>query len=498
MDVLLAASVALFGALAALGVECLLKPRPTLFRPLAAQAVHFGLWLAMLAALLMAVQRIGFAVALALAFWLLVVLVSNAKRESLREPFVFMDFDYFTDALRHPRLYLPFLGISRAVLAVLAFVLVVYAGWRFEPPLAAVAWTGLSMAGLAAGLLWAGTRKLPKPTLHVEADLRNWGLAASLWAYAWAERDRLPQPLPTPFVGHSRTPRFLPDLVAVQSESFFDARRLAPGIRGEVLAEFDALCRASACSGRLAVPAWGANTVRTEFAFLTGMPEQSLGVHRFKPYRQVLGGPVAGLAAFLRGLGYRTVCVHPYPASFYARDRVFPNLGFDEFIDIRAFGEGGRVGAYVGDAAVADKILEVLDGAAGPVFVFAITMENHGPLHLESVAPGEAGQYFDALPPAAYGDSLTAYLRHLRNADRMLAGLRRRLGSRSRESWLCFYGDHVPILPQAYAAMGYADGRTEYVLWGSGRAPGGRREDLAAHELGLAWLREAGLLPAGD
>ena len=51
------------------------------------------------------------------------------------------------------------------------------------------------------------------------------------------------------------------------------------------------------------------------------------------------------IASYLRDLGYRTICVHPYPSTFYGRDRVFPVLGFDEFVDLESFGDGADVRA---------------------------------------------------------------------------------------------------------------------------------------------------------
>src|SRR5690606_4826345 len=125
----------------------------------------------------------------------------------------------------------------------------------------------------------------------------------------------------------------LPDLVSVQSESFFDVRREFPEVQRSVLAQFDELCAQAVQYGELTVAARGANTVRSEFAFLSGVDVGTLGVHQFNPYRTLASsGKTATLPSYLRALGYRTVCIHPYHANFYRRDRVLPFLGFDEFI----------------------------------------------------------------------------------------------------------------------------------------------------------------------
>jgi len=176
------------------------------------------------------------------------------------------------------------------------------------------------------------------------------------------------------------------------------------------------------------------------------------------------------LATFLKKLGYRTLCIHPYPASFYTRDQVFPMLGFDEFIDIRAFSDADKCGPYVGDIAVAEKVKSVLNNPTEPTFIFVITMENHGPLHWENVTPQESATLFST-PPPAHCENLAVYVRHLKNANAMLGNLRAHLETIPTPSWLCWYGDHVPIMPQVYAALGEPDGATDYFIWSNRRLP---------------------------
>lgn len=174
------------------------------------------------------------------------------------------------------------------------------------------------MSSVAPLLLALAARHCPPVSFRAEKDVAALGLLASLWAYALAERRR-PAPA-SPFVRlPPRTGGGLPHLVAVQSESFFDPRPLYSGIRRDILAGFDRLKSSALMHGSLSVPAWWANTVRTEFVFLSGLHDEVLGVHRFNPFRAVAGGwEVPSLASFLKSLGYRTVCVHSYPASFYS------------------------------------------------------------------------------------------------------------------------------------------------------------------------------------
>lgn len=476
------------------------RPLPCWRRPLAASAIHAALWLLLFCFELAIFHRPWFATAIVLAFQLFVVLVNNAKYHSLREPFIYQDFEYFLDAVKHPRLYLPFLGKARAALAVAGFAAAFYGGLHFEPalsssvPLAAFFGMVATLALAAGVLLWCGSRQHLPVGFVPQEDLRQLGLLTSLWRYAQEERRPHPLPaaqarLPAPAAGAA-----LPHLVVVQSESFFDARRLYAGIRPEVLQNFDALQASAVCQGQLEVAAWGANTVRTEFAFLSGLSAAALGVHRFNPYRKLARQEVPTIAGQLRQLGYRTVCVHPYHASFYTRHLVYPRLGFDEFIDIESFRDVEKTGPYIGDVALAEKVCALLQQTSSqPLFVFVITMENHGPLHLEKTLPQEADQLYSQAPPAGC-DDLTIYLRHLRNADRMAAMLRDQLQSMPAPSWLCWYGDHVPIMPNVYAAMAEPQGQTDYFVWRNGASQGqGERMDLRVEKLGDVVLGAMGL-----
>jgi len=443
--------------------------------------LHGGLWLVLHALLVIVLGRPWFAMAIGLAFLMLLVQVSNAKYHALREAFVFQDFEYFTDAIRHPRLYIPFLGWWKFAMIVVAVLAALGIGlWLEAAPDGRFVLAGqlgdVAMVLLAGIVLLVISGGGPEAVFLPDADMRRLGFLATLWRYGWAER----APMKLPYLANLSAER--PDLLVVQSESFFDPRPLLAGIRPEVLAEFDRLNAEAVCHGRLAVPAWGANTVRSEFAFLSGATETMLGVHRFNPYRQVLKADVLALARVLKVAGYRTVCVHPYPASFYGRDKVYPHLGFDEFIDIRSFADAERFGPYISDLAVSEKVRLLMSSAEGPIFVFVITMENHGPLHMEKSNAEDVASLYTESPPSGC-DDLTVYLRHLRNADRMIGELRGFLEQHTRSARLCWYGDHVPIMADVYRQLGTPDGQTAYCVWSNRPAKKAAAETICLHSL---------------
>jgi hypothetical protein len=388
------ASLALACAVAsilALAPEALAVPRAPLRRSVAAFVLHALAVSFIFLSVALVSDRLRFSAFVAIALVGLMAAVSNAKYESLREPFVFTDLSLFSQLFAHPRLYLPFLSGGK-VLAIVAGVAVMVVCFLLDAPQPARP-VAAELLGAAACLVSACllAARLPLSLAAVD-DQRRHGFIAVFVAYLLnglrpATLRHLNNALDTgPYASGSPSSR--PDVIVIQSESFFDARRLDASIKPSLLARFDAARSESVQSGELTVPAWGANTMRTEFAMLTGLPESRLGYARFYPYAFVRRA-CASLASWFRRAGYTTLAIHPYYADFFGRDRVFKLLHFDRFLDISAFAHAPRVGPYVADAAVADAIIGALEAPRDqPAFIFAMTMESHGPLHLETVAAG--------------------------------------------------------------------------------------------------------------
>ncbi|MCA3777362.1 MAG: LTA synthase family protein [Burkholderia sp.] len=487
LAVTLTAAVALSFAVDAIAV-----PRAPLRRPLLSSVLHILAVLFVFDLVFAVTSRSLFSACAALALVGLVAAVSNAKYESLREPFVFTDLSLFSQLFSHPRLYLPFLSVGKVV-AIGAGIVLVIAGFVVERPVLAgsrvLVWFTVGVSFMLAVLVAA---RVPL-TLDPDADQRRHGFFAVFVAYLLnglrpATFRRFREVMAAgPFTTGQPTQR--PDVIVIQSESFFDARRLGEVVEPGLFRRFDEARREAVWHGEMTVPAWGANTMRTEFAVLTGTESFSLGYARFYPYAFVRN-KIASLASWFNRCGYDTVAIHPYYADFFGRNRVFPLLGFTRFLDIRHFASASRAGPYVADAAVSESIIAELDAAGGgrPRFVFAMTMENHGPLHLEQVLPGESSSRHTLGEDASWRD-LTAYLRHVENADAMIGRLIDYLRTSNRETIVCFYGDHVPALPRVFHKLGVTPQRSDYFIWRNYGAVGASCRDLSAEELGAVLLR---------
>ncbi|PIE01280.1 MAG: capsular biosynthesis protein [Thiothrix nivea] len=427
---------------------------------------------------LLLTQRPVLSAWLTLSILAVLLVVNQAKFRALREPLIFSDVYLYLQVVRHPRLFLPFLNIPLTLGALLAGLAFLSLAISLEP--AITHWDVkliyfypacllLLLVSLAATQILALQTPLSLDPGH---DIQQHGFYNSLLSYtlqaaSTTNRQLLQDTLcnHSPFTTGKTKPLRNSHLIVIQSESFFDARRLYPGISPNILKNFDQLKTTSLRHGQLKVPSWGANTLRPEFAFLSGINNNLLSYYRFNPY-QYLQQPTPTLVSYLKQQGYYCIAIHPNSAGFFRRDKVFPLLGFDEFIDITDFNPAHTCGPYISDHAVQQKITAILEQYQddSPLFIFVITMENHGPLHLETIHTDEAKSYYQHSLPKHHND-LSVYLRHLRHADQMLQDLTDYLQDYPRDTLLCFYGDHVPSMPKIYDTLGFSDGHTDYLIW---------------------------------
>ena len=420
-------------------------------------------------------------------------------RSTLREPVVFCEMSELPQVFTHPHLYLPFAGPALVLSGAAAAAAAALALLVFESPL----WTPRPLEALVAAVLiaaggwlvghepllgWtaAALRRL-RPSGEPFADAARLGPFAMLLVHctlARAERrarQAALRPAPaSPGIVRHRQPAA--PLILVQCESFFDARRLPVPVPPELLHSFDACCRSGAMFGRLDVPCWGANTMRAEFAVLTGIPERDLGYDRFNPYYALARVPVASQVWRLRRAGYRTLCLHPFSRTFFRRDLAMPALGFEKFLGSEALG-GSRSPPYCADPDLARQVLQVLDAEGPQSFIFVITMGNHGPWPNEGPPLDPAAAAMPLAVDVPEQDQLRRYLDGLRRSDEMLRILADGLAARRPDGILAFYGDHLPSLSRIFGHLEFNEPHSDYVIWpGNGGVP--RQVDLPAHRLG--------------
>ncbi|MGB4878668.1 MAG: LTA synthase family protein [Thiolinea sp.] len=447
---------------------------------------------------------------ISLAVCAVFLVVNQAKYQALKEPLVFSDIYLYLQVFTHPRLFLPFLNLPLTLAAILVGLALLYTAAILEPALS-FSRLNFSLILIVAFIVLTGLSYKISTTINLsfdpKTDIKTLGFFNSLLIYSLqAKRLKNIQELQftirteSPYTRPAPDLPTRPDIIVIQSESFFDARSLTTAINANVLQNFDFIKNTVLLSGSLHVPAWGANTLRTEYAFLSGIDNQKLKHYRFNPYQFLQKEASPSIANYFKALGYHCICIHPNHSIFFKRNKVFPLLGFDEFIDINEFDSTHTAGPYISDQAIALKIQNVLAKRANakPLFIFAITMENHGPLHLENYEPADVAEFYQAEPLKQHHD-LTVYLKHLKNADQMLTNLTAYLKTSSTASFLCWYGDHVPSMPDVYKELNFQDGRSDYLIW-SNRSQNlaVASKDLAVENLGMELLNLAGLRVANE
>ena len=435
-------------------------------------------------------------------------LAARVQRVVLDEPVVFADRAELLEVVRHPSLYLPFAGAAWGLAGAGAGLatLALFVAW-IEP----ASWTrstanALVEAVIAIGIAYgclaipgrspALLRRLAQlyttrlaPSRDPVQDAAAMGPLACLAVHATIAAAERPSRRVAALEQTAPLPPFpaAGPIVLVQAESFFDPARLHPDLGG-LLPHFERLAGTAVQRGRLAVPAWGANTVRSEFAVLTGVPEAVLGLDWFNPYEafaQVDGPALPSLVRAAKAAGYHTVFVHPFDLQFYSRNRVMPLLGFDELVGPEAFAGARRRGDWVADEALGEAVCAVLRRLGPRVFVFAATMEAHGPWG-NKPKPGEAVPLPATLQAMPEAIQVGQWLWHLQGTDRMLQLLSEALAGHGG-GWLALYGDHQPSLPAAFSAMGLTDRRSDYFLWNSAASNEPAVRDLTAASLAAAF-----------
>lgn len=289
-----------------------------------------------------------------------------------------------------------------------------------------------------------------------------------------------------------------PSVVVVMDESFSDLSvfgDLGIGYAGPTYAT--TATEGVLSRGPLAVSVLGGGTCNSEFEFLTGNSMAFVGGGSY-PYSLYDLGGVGSLARQLRDEGYRCTAIHPNLATNWNRHRVYPQLGFDEFLDIDDFEGAPTYHTGVSDGATFGRILDILRSSDEPQFVFDVTMANHSGYDTGDVSWEDMGE----MPEVPGLDDelesqLREYLACVHRSDFELQDLVVELSELERPVVLLYFGDHQPYFtPFMQRALGGGEGdaaaamlcyQSVYLTW-TNYDVAGRREGVSARTSCAAFL----------
>ncbi len=282
-----------------------------------------------------------------------------------------------------------------------------------------------------------------------------------------------------------------PNVIFVQLESFFDPARYSGIELDENPIPNYTMLRSKCSTGYLSMPSIGAGTANSEFEVLTGMNMDHFGAGEY-PYKTVLSSETCeSLAYNFSSIGYTSTAIHNHIRTFYGRDKVFENLGFDEFISVEDMGEVERTPTgWSTDEVLTGEILSALDASEGPDFIYTITVQAHGK-YTDIDDEDETN-----IPPDENQDTEKAweyYTRQLSGTDKFIGDLISSLSVRNEPTVVVFFGDHLPSLKIDESLLNNEDQfTTEYLIW-SNIGLVKQDLDLQAYQLGAYVQSRLGL-----
>ena len=283
-----------------------------------------------------------------------------------------------------------------------------------------------------------------------------------------------------------------PNIVFVQLESFFDVNTI---VDSEYSADptpwFNRLCSRFP-SGLLYVPTIGGGTANTEFEVISGLNLDFFGAGEY-PYNTILQNTTCESMCYnLHDYGYVSTAMHNNSASFYGRNNIYPNMGFDRFVSLEYMQDVKYTPlGWAKDAVLTEEILTALDSTEARDMVFCIAVESHGK-YAETYEYQEGDIEVLALPEAIPMAPFQNFVNALRGSDEFLRELTMALVRFNEPTIVIAYGDHLPALELQNELLTtgniYA---SRYVIWNNF---GGQFEapDLQAYRLNANVLRQLG------
>ena len=283
-----------------------------------------------------------------------------------------------------------------------------------------------------------------------------------------------------------------PNIVFVQLESFFDVNTI---IGAEYSADptpwFNRLCSRFP-SGELYVPTIGGGTANTEFEVITGLNLEFFGAGEY-PYNTILQNTTCESMCYnLKEYGYTSTAMHNNSGSFYSRNVVFPNEGFDRFVPLEYMEDVKYTPlGWAKDTGLTEEILSALDSTDTRDMVFCIAVETHGKYN-ETYEPKEGDIEVLSLPEEIPLAPFENFVNALPGTDRFLQQLTMALVRFDEPTVVVAYGDHLPALELENELLTtgsiYA---SRYVIWNNF---GGQFEapDLQAYRLNANVLKQLG------
>jgi phosphoglycerol transferase MdoB-like AlkP superfamily enzyme len=297
----------------------------------------------------------------------------------------------------------------------------------------------------------------------------------------------------SPIVANKDAKTSNPNIIFIQLESFFDVTKMnGLTFSEDPIPNYHNLM-SKYSSGYVKVPVVGAGTCNTEFEMITGMNLDFFGPGEY-PYKTVLREKTSESVAFdLKDLGYSTHAIHNNTATFYDRNEVYPNLGFDSFTSIEYMEDVEKnPNGWAKDKVLTKQILDAIKSSSEPDYVYTVSVQGHGSYPSEVIDDTQTITV-EGIEDEAKKNQYEYYANQIHEMDQFIGDLVNELSALDEDVVLVLYGDHLPSLGiEASELENNSIYETEYVVWDN---IGLEKQDLdlQAYQMGAAVLGRVGI-----
>ncbi len=313
---------------------------------------------------------------------------------------------------------------------------------------------------------WAGS--LERENMSDESRVRDFGAPLGLYmsyvknkeemvSLASASFDELNAQVES-ISAEKKEPKVKPNVIFLMSESFFDVTKLeGVTFSKDPIPNFHALSE-KYTSGEFISNTYCGGTGYVEMEVLTGLCSnllrESETLTSLSPNSVYEGIPT--IADVFDSYGYETGFLHSYNSNLYNREAIYRAFGFDHILFEDSFSHDVEMrGGYISDMALSEKIISMYEEKGdGPMFLFALSMENHQPYTAEKFDDEAISVESDVLSENELS-VLSGYVNGLYDADAALMRLVEYFSASNEETMIVFFGDHLPNL-------GVGEGETVY------------------------------------
>lgn len=296
-----------------------------------------------------------------------------------------------------------------------------------------------------------------------------------------------------------------PNVIVVMNESFADLKTMGDFETNVDYMPFTRSLEDNTIKGTTYVSVFGGGTCDTEYSFLTGNTTAYLPANA-RPYQQYVKETTPSIAETLKQQGYSTEAIHPGTADAWNRDKVYPEMGFDSFIDGSQFVDAQYTrGAWISDKSCYDRIIadyEAGKATGQPQFIFNVTIANHGGYEMDAsdIEPVTITDHEGEFPEAEQ------YLSLMLESDKAFEYLVNYFSEQEEPTIILMFGDHQGNVGDAFYEFlkgkpydAWSDEEklqrqmTPFVIWANYDIPEMTLDGLSVNYLAPLLLKTAGL-----